>query len=171
MRTSAKAYRTNSSPITGCCPRWHIQNSASTALQNTTMLSVTILAANPSSGVKAQGETSAISSFTCHDNRPDERMYPMRPITHVKAPARAEQHHHASNRNLAPLHRAVDERSFEHGTIDQQAGDDDGQRRDRLRRREPHTQFSGQIKAVDRQPDHIRPAPRQRASRSGCCRS
>jgi len=72
-------------------PAFTIAATATLALAigtNTTMFSVTIFAAKPNSGVKAHGETSAITSLTCQDNRPEERMYPMRPMTHVKAPAR-----------------------------------------------------------------------------------
>ena len=38
-------------------------------------------------GVKDQGDTSAINSFTCHESLPDDRMYPINPITHENAAA------------------------------------------------------------------------------------
>ena len=63
------------------------QNMKNTEAQNNTMLMVTILAANVMAGVKAQGETSAISSFTCHPNRPADRIYPINPITQEKVAA------------------------------------------------------------------------------------
>ncbi len=52
-----------------------------------------------------------------------------------KGAGEREQHDHASHRDLAPLHGPMEQRSFKHGAVDQQADDDHRQRGNRLRRR------------------------------------
>src|SRR5207245_11606303 len=55
--------------------------------QKNSTLNEIMFAAKPTVWVYAQGELSRMISFTCQNNRTEERMYPIKPIIQVKAVA------------------------------------------------------------------------------------